>query len=154
MAGRRRTDIKTRFEEKFRRGQPDECWIWLAARKGPKPKQYGHFRVPGETGAHRMAWRLYVGPIPEGMHVLHKCDVPLCVNPAHLFLGDPLANNRDAITKGRHSFATQFQPQISEQMVSEIRQLYDPGKVGYLKLAKRFGISASHVRQLIKRTRR
>lgn len=154
MAGRVKADAVTRFEEKFQRGAPNECWIWSAGRAGPKWNQYGHFKAEGQIKAHRFSYQLYVGPIPEETCVCHRCDNPLCVSPAHLFLGTYLDNNRDAIAKGRHSFNTRFQPTISTEVVTEVRKLYEPGKVGYLKLAKRFGISHSHVRQLIKRTRR
>lgn len=78
------------------------CWEWRASVF--KQTGYGQFVVgvgKRET-AHRMAWTLANGPIPEGQWVLHKCDNRLCCNPEHLFLGDAAANNRDMATKGRH----------------------------------------------------
>ena len=80
------------------------CWLWYGARNG---NGYG---VCGAGGlkwlAHRVAWELSCGPIPEGgdYHgtcVLHRCDVPLCVNPDHLFLGTQADNMRDKAEKGR-----------------------------------------------------
>ena len=53
------------------------------------------------TLAHRFAYETFTGMIPPGMCVLHKCDIPRCVNPAHLFLGSQANNNHDCITKGR-----------------------------------------------------
>ncbi len=71
------------------------CWLWAGGRD---KKGYGHF---DGTKAHRWAWATTRGPIPDGMHVLHKCDVPACVNPDHLFLGTNLDNIADRNAKGR-----------------------------------------------------
>ena len=74
---------KTRFEEKFR--VTPGCWIWLATRHN---KGYGHFKLNYKSEkAHRVSYELYVGPVPEGMVVRHKCDNPICVNPDHLEVG-------------------------------------------------------------------
>jgi len=56
---------------------------------------------PKQLLAHRWAWQQANGPIPPGMYICHSCDEPRCVNPAHLFLGTPSDNTRDAIAKGR-----------------------------------------------------
>jgi HNH endonuclease len=143
-----------RFEKKFRKKGADECWLWQAALKGQKGNEYGHFSMPPGMGAHRASWILYIGEIPPGTHVLHKCDNRLCVNPSHLFLGNPKINSDDCHTKGRGPVATQFKPKLSDELVAEIRRLYKPGEIGYLKLAKRFDVSPGHIRQLIKGSRR
>jgi hypothetical protein len=77
----------------------DSCWPWRAGVN----KEYGEFNFGNNwmRQAHRVAWELTHGPIPDGLCVLHKCDVPLCVNPDHLFLGTKLDNVRDMIAKGR-----------------------------------------------------
>lgn len=71
------------------------CWIWTGRKDG---KGYG--RVDN-TVAHRISWLFTNGSLPPNLYVCHKCDVPLCVNPSHLFLGTALDNTQDAISKGR-----------------------------------------------------
>lgn len=80
------------------------CWLWNGGHetRGWPFLNYGRIWVRGRTlPAHRVAYEHFVGPIPEGMLVLHKCDVPLCVNPDHLFLGTYRDNTMDMIRKGR-----------------------------------------------------
>jgi len=72
-----------------------QCHVWLAAITG---RGYGQFRP---TVAHRFAWMLVHGPIPQDMLVLHKCDNPVCVNPDHLFIGTDADNARDKMLKDR-----------------------------------------------------
>lgn len=88
-----------RFLAKVGIGSLDECWEWTAARH---PSGYGTFYFNGKwSRAHRTAWELANGPIPEGLLVLHRCDNPPCVNPRHLWLGTDADNTRDMIAKGR-----------------------------------------------------
>lgn len=84
-----------------RSGGHDACWMWLAgvARSG-----YGVFGIQGKPRlAHRVCYRNTRGPIPSGLHVLHSCDNPLCVNPSHLWLGTNLDNVADKVAKGRQA---------------------------------------------------
>ncbi len=75
------------------------CWIWLL---DTLPYGYGKIKVEGKTKrAHRVSWEEFNGQIPEGMCVLHNCDVPACVNPEHLFLGTQADNMRDMKQKSR-----------------------------------------------------
>jgi Autographiviridae endonuclease len=77
---------------------PEGCWLW----KGGRNNDYGAFYRGGRYyRAHRMAFKAANGSIPEGAHILHRCDTPLCVNPAHLFAGSHLDNMRDMYSKGR-----------------------------------------------------
>lgn len=73
------------------------CWLWTGA--GSRYGRTSFFGVNDE--AHRISYRLFRGEIPDGLCVLHSCDTPPCVNPAHLWLGTFSDNRRDSIKKGR-----------------------------------------------------
>lgn len=91
---------KERFE-KFYIPEPNSgCWLWVG---GVGKRGYGRFCWEGdnEFKAHRASWILNCGPISNDLHVLHKCDTPICVNPNHLFLGTQADNMADMIAKGR-----------------------------------------------------
>ena len=90
--------LEERFWSKVRKADGDACWAWT----GAKRSDYGAIKIAGDSVlAHRVAWELTNGPIPEGQHVLHRCDNPPCVNPSHLFTGSHADNMRDAFRKGR-----------------------------------------------------
>ena len=86
--------------EKFILPEPNSgCWLWFGACSS---EGYGSFCFLGKTEpAHRVSWILYRGEIPLGAFVLHRCDTPPCVNPAHHFLGDHQTNMTDKCRKGR-----------------------------------------------------
>lgn len=80
------------------------CWEWQGARRGTQGGRLGYGQAIHEGkawGAHRLAWHLTQGDIPPGMCVCHMCDNPICINPAHLFLGTMADNMRDKRNKGR-----------------------------------------------------
>jgi len=79
------------------------CWVWIGSQS---TGGYGYFHASGKNKrlpkrTHRTAYELFVGAIPPGLWVLHKCDNPCCVNPAHLFIGDRKDNMDDCARKGR-----------------------------------------------------
>jgi hypothetical protein len=87
-----------------RSGGESSCWPWIAKSVSATDGvfEYGIFRFNNKTQrAHRVAWQLTHGPIPDGLFVCHKCDNPRCCNPSHFFLGTPKDNHDDMLAKGR-----------------------------------------------------
>ena len=91
------------FEERFwsyvsRSPEKDGCWLWT----GQVIRGYGSIKyLRRPAGAHRVAWLLVKGEIPDGLFVCHDCDQRICVRPDHLFLGTTLDNMQDMVRKGR-----------------------------------------------------
>lgn len=132
----------------------DGCWLYAGT---TDDEGYGLVCVDRthRIAAHRAAWQVTNGPIPDGMDVLHRCDNRPCVRPDHLFLGDQVANNADMVAKGRHRApqgAAHWMARLGESQVAEIRASYVPhgprdGSTRRTReaLAATFGISVGHV---------
>lgn len=129
-----------------------DCWEWTGARSHGG---YGKVGYGGRSfGAHRCSWELSWGPIPDGLWVLHKCDNPPCVNPAHLFLGDAAANTQDMLAKGRGGGKgapgeSNRRAALTEQQVLEIRLSFASGE-GTVELSKRFPVTSRYINRIIR----
>lgn len=108
------------------------CWLWVKGHKrstlrGSGGAGYGSLRINGKAStAHRVAYEAWVGVIPSGLWVLHRCDTPACINPSHLFLGDAQDNSDDMVSKGRKVvFRGGRHPRgrLSDSQVIELRRL-------------------------------
>jgi hypothetical protein len=92
------SEARTKFESRVRK--TETCWNWMASTRSG----YGAFVLkPYTSYAHRAAWILFRGKIPQGKLVLHKCDIKICVNPDHLYIGTYKDNARDASQRGQIS---------------------------------------------------
>ena len=147
--------IEERFWSKVEK--TDTCWNWTGAKFN-----HGYGQFMERKLAHRVAWELANGPIPDGLCVLHRCDQPLCVRTDHLFLGTRADNNRDRSRKGRTARQTgerhwsrRYPERVSrgEQHVSakldeaRVRAIRVLAADGYTKaaLSRHFSISESAV---------
>lgn len=145
-----RRPLSERFGEKVNRGPG--CWLWTGATMA---NGYGVIGVPVRVGkhrnalAHRVSWELKNGPVPEGLQVLHRCDVRNCVNPEHLFVGTQKENIADMYAKGRESGCgvrghRNPSAKFSEKDAALMRYLSDCG-VSYQHLTEIFGVTKSTV---------
>ncbi len=132
------------------------CWLWTG---GINEHGYGVFRLDAEhptEKAHRVAWFLGKGPIPDGLNVLHKCDVAWCVNhESHLYLGTPVENSRDMVARNRHRtphFAGANHPRarLSVEGVVRLREKYGRGEATQEELGVLFGIGQAQVSRIVR----
>lgn len=118
------------------------CWLWTASKNA---KGYGRFNLNGNTqAAHRVAYELFFGPIPNGLFVCHFCDNPACVNPSHLWLGTNSDNIRDSVNKGRFiaTGSRNGRAILTDRDVLAIRSSAKEAKV----LASCYGVSIATIR--------
>lgn len=147
------TPLLVRFEKKYAKSEPSECWEWNGALNA---RGYGFVQMnKKEILAHRLGWFFRYGPIPDGLCVLHHCDNRRCVNPSHLFLGTRTDNNADCTKKGRNGafFKTHVgrlhpNAKLDDGKIQEIRRLFSDGVIR-ADLARRFGVSKSNMTSII-----
>lgn len=131
------------FWQKVNKAGAGGCWLWTGAVEG---RGYGHFRTGRKDyRAHHVAWEHFNGPRGT-LHVLHRCDVRNCVNPAHLFLGTHEQNMADCRSKGRHTHGEKNpSAKLNPEKVREIRRDYRDATTGHesnaLELSAKYGVS-------------
>ena len=153
------------FQKKFVPVTESGCWIWLGASNG----RYGIIWNPRNgkkyTMAHRVSYEMHKGQIPDEMLVCHTCDVGLCVNPDHLFLGTQVDNMQDMISKGRKAYPENAghhgnharginngQAKIDSITVLSIRRTYDTRACSNIaELSRQLHVSESQTRRIVRR---
>lgn len=152
--------IKERLAKRSKLNEETGCIEWQGYLRGG----YGNTTVRLESkkhktiGVHRLAYEHYVGKIPEGLLVCHKCDNRKCINPKHLFLGTYKDNMNDMIAKGRDGNRltncpvgeAHYRAKLTDKDVAHARQLRESGFT-YRKLAKRFRVSEPTIIDAINR---
>lgn len=130
-------ELKDHIESNVSKG----CWIWM----GYKNKLgYGQINIDGKPrGVHRILYEIVHGKIPDGMCALHKCDVPSCVNPDHIFIGTKALNSADMVLKKRSTYGEKnARAKITELDVKTIR--FFKGSNQKI-LGKIYGISQTNI---------
>lgn len=157
--GRRIKPAIDRVIEKVEIVTESGCWIFMGALN---EAGYGIVglggRGDGVDRAHRVTYRHFVGEIPDGLYVCHRCDLPACCNPHHLFAGTSKENHDDMRSKQRHSNPprnphdrgeVRYNAKLSEFDIREIRRLSDSGVTGY-RLSKIYPVSLSQIYRILK----
>lgn len=131
-----------RFMEKV--NKTEYCWLWTASLNY---LGYGQFSVKSKMKkAHRYSYELFIGKIPAGIKVLHKCDVRNCVKPDHLFIGTQADNVLDMCKKGRNVAIPMRgedngMAKLTQEKVKEMREIRKNIGLSYTKIAKLFNVS-------------
>lgn len=118
------------------------CWGWIGA-----PESYGYGQVADgkkTIKAHRLSWMYFIGPIPAGLSVLHRCNNRICVNPEHLYLGTHIDNMKDRKAAGMYNIPHKID-------ISEIPKIVGMSRSGisYRQIAKKVGLGKSQVCNIV-----
>lgn len=144
-----------RFFSKVLMDDGEKCWEWQAHKNR---FGYGRFDLRGKDGkwfkrvAHRVAYELFFGDVPDGFELMHKCDNPSCVNPNHLLVGTHSQNMQDCAKKGRNVIfcgENNHNSKLSLGDVMEIRKLWSSGEYSKRELGEKFGVSPTQISNVV-----
>lgn len=155
MPGKHGT-VEERFWKYVDKGpHPGGCWLWTGR---TAPYGYGSLRRGMKLiRAHRLSWEIHNGPVPADLCVLHRCDTPSCVNPAHLFLGTQADNMADMEAKGRTRNGAPYygeahsQAKLTEAAVRDIRAKYATGRYSQRELAAEYEVTHTVIGDIVLR---
>ena len=138
---------KARFWSKVDVGEDHECWEWQAFTFDG----YGRFNLNSKNVlAHRVSYSIANGAIKPGMLVMHSCDNPGCVNPAHLSEGTNADNSADKVSKNRQPRGeSSVKAKLTEQEVKYIRFLHTVRGENGIQIAKRYALDKSTVYNIL-----
>ena len=140
--------LRERIIKSITENKETGCWEW---NRGLFSQGYGMLSIKHQpTPAHRVAYEVFVGEIPEGLEVCHHCDNRKCVNPKHLFIGTHKENMEDMVSKGR-SVKGELNASacLSNEKAKEVRELYRNGS-SIVELARLFNVSWAVISGIVK----
>lgn len=148
----------TEFDKCYDIDAATGCWVWNRT----KSLGYGivHIASGKQAKAHRLSYEKHVGPIPDGLYILHRCNRRDCVCPDHLYAGTQKENMRDAIDAGTHvslhpDIASRpgeknGRAKLSQDDVDYIRKIYRRGKPRQIDLAAKYGVDQTTISKIIR----
>lgn len=132
-------------------GGDDSCWPWTGTKHNGDG--YGHLWYESQNWiAHRLAYVLATGPIPDGLYVCHKCANRPCCNPSHLYCGTPAQNSQDMVDHG-HSLKGEknHKAKVTAADVREIRRRWQMRESSQLDLAREYGLTPAVISKMVRR---
>lgn len=152
MVGKRGS-VEERFNSKVVRSETG-CWLWTGCKDN---HGYGQLAIRQglKIRSHRISYELFVGEIPEGQFVLHKCDNPACVRPDHLFLGSQKDNMRDMDQKDRRKLpqarrgSENARAKFTDEEIITLRSRHASGET-FSELARECGISTTNMSRILR----